>query len=177
MPDASGTVTFKVRDLYLFFAFFIVMVVLTLEMAMYRFSRDHHYIFWRMMFYRCIACGKFGHLGTETLCHVIKATCHACGILHDPKDCPDKNKKTKAEGGVNRLFKKGSWVTKKVNNRVSKDTLLGDFNDEKYWFTEAQMEGSSDTTTTGSSSSDDTYNNLESKYTLDVKPVKQRKVL
>lgn len=94
VPNDDGTITLKIRDIYLFFAFLLVMLVLTVETVICRSHKSSHHLFWRVLFHRCIACGRFGHRGIDPPCPRVKATCPVCTITHRPKDCPVK--KTKA---------------------------------------------------------------------------------
>ena len=174
MPDNGGTITLKIRDIYLFLAFFFAILVLTLEVAIYRFAAEYHRYFWRMFMHRCVACGRFGHLGIDPFCPVVNATCFACAIVHPSEDCPVKKAKTECK--AQKAIKKDSEI-----NQMMKDTMFGDpvllkfmgkVPDEKSpfmnhdWFNETMEE---------SFLEEEYTEEFESKYTLDTVPVKQHK--
>lgn len=197
MPE-DGMITLKVRDIYLFFAFLLVMLALTAEVVVYRHAREFHRYFWRMLIYRCVACGRFGHLGLGPLCPVVKATCFACAIVHRSIDCPVK--KAKAEENEEKIkqaeekiqqandkikwaAKKASEIAKKVDGKVleqwDKEASLGDIDYldyihyEKLWSMDMEMEAGSDKATGGKSSMNHQVQHFDSKFTLDTVPVKQ----
>ena len=74
----------------MFIGLFVAIAIVAFEVGLYIFSTEFHRFFWRMSLYRCVACGRFGHLGLDPLCRVVNATCQACAIMHPSEDCPDK---------------------------------------------------------------------------------------
>ena len=173
MPDNGGTITLKVRDIYLFFAFFFAMLVLTLEVAIYRFAAEYHRFFWRMFVYRCVACGRYGHLGLDPFCPVVNATCFACAIVHPSEDCPSK--KTKAECKAQKVIKQDSEATQNAEETMFGDPAL-------MYMSQVPADKSPDMdlhwpeeTTDEPFLEEDYTEEFESKYTLDTVPVKQHK--